>query len=878
MALTIKEEISDDSAVSSEGEKGILKVKKRKNKKKRATSQENHHWWYALAVVTLLAVATRQIGLDQPAGTVWDEVHFGTFANHYINRTFYHDVHPPLGKMMVAGAAWLTGYQATFEFAVGKEYTPDINFVGIRGMMALLGATLVPLTFLVVWEASFSLNASVIASVCVLCDTFIHRLNTLLLLDPPLLVAIVACVYGTIKFHNQRHREWSLAWWSWLMFTGVCLGAVTSIKYVGVFTVLYVGVHTAYQLLCILVDSSRPVWHVFPHTAARVLGLIILPIAVYLSTFVIHFWVLTDWSVNGGGFYPTKFFAAFSNTEYDNATFPEHIHYGANITIQSSRPICGYLESWFDLFPSDYTAPCQQVTTSTIRDDEGLMWIIKKVDLEAGAVIDGGDPKEAPVIVKNGDFIMLTHAETGRSLRSHGHRAPITKRHFQVCGYGDDGAGGPFETWELVIPGEAKGANLTIINQDFMLRHWKMNCYLKGNEMVKLPKEWAFSGAKEVTCSKNPTQPGTLWHINWNNSPKLAKTVHARDRSVSLWEKIYQQHLNMFVGNAVLTPPDDMERQSRPWMWPILWQMQTMASYMVNNATKEEVYAIGMTNPLVTYLNLACLMGLLGLAFLHSYRGRRWKGHSDLGEESRADVLSSSWWLVLCWAFHYLPFFFMSRVLYYHHYCPSYIFSCMITGMFISWACETVSSWSSETRRQAILLGLLTAVVALLFTSYAIFFPLATYLTGTVFEASPRINPYLDYFYVGQMWPEFGYRKAEFMSVTTTKVELWKEDILDNPHLNATLYYSTPLNTSAGMPALNPVRASNYTLWTSTESSLVDVPYLSTKDGDGIKSLESMLRGKILLDGETEAISEANVGSTTMSEAEAGVKKGDGEG
>ncbi|XP_063613320.1 protein O-mannosyl-transferase 2-like [Penaeus indicus] len=404
-----------------------------------------------------------------------------------------------------------------------------------------------------------------------------------------------------------------------------------------------------------------------------------------------------------------------------------------------------------------------------------------------------------------------------------------------------------------------------------MLRHWKMNCYLKANEMVKLPKEWAFSGAKEVTCSRNPTQPGTLWHINWNNSPKLVKTVHARDRSASLWEKIYQQHLNMFIGNAVLTPPDDMERQSRPWMWPILWQMQTMASYVVNNATKEEVYAIGMTNPLVTYLNLACLMGLLGLAFLHSYRGRRWKGHSDLGEESRADVLSSSWWLVLSWAFHYLPFFFMSRVLYYHHYCPSYIFSCMITGIFISWACETVSSWSSETRRQALQLVLLTAVVAILFTSYAVFFPLATYMTGTVFEASPRINPYLDYFYVGQMWPEFGYRKAEFMSVTTTKVDLWKDDILDNPHLNATLYYSTPLNTTAGMPKLDPVRASNYTLWTSTESSLVDVPYLNTEDGNEKESLESIFRGKIIVDDETETVSETNAGRTTMSEA--GVEK-----
>ncbi|ROT60761.1 putative protein O-mannosyl-transferase 2 [Penaeus vannamei] len=446
-------------------------------------------------------------------------------------------------------------------------------------------------------------------------------------------------------------------------------------------------------------------------------------------------------------------------------------------------------------------------------------------DNQAGAVIDGADPKEAPVTVKNGDFVMLTHAETGRSLRSHGHRAPITKRQFQVCGYGDVRKG--------VLCSAPVGA---------------------------------FPGAKEVTCSKNPSQPGTLWHINWNNSPKFAKTVRARDRSANLWEKIYQQHLNMFVGNAVLTPPDDMERVSRPWMWP----MQTMASYVVNNATKEEVYAIGMTNPLVTYLNLACLVGLLVLALLHSYRGRRWKGGSDLGEESRADVLNSSWWVVLCWAFHYLPFFFMSRVLYYHHYCPSYIFSCMITGIFISWACETVSSWSSETRRQAILVGLLTAVVALLFTSYAVFFPLATYLTGTVFEASPRMNPYLDYFYFGQMWPEFGYRKSEFMAV-----ELWKDDILDNPHLNATLYYSTLLNTTATAPTLNPVRASNYTLWNSTEASLVGVPYLNITDGKEIESIESVLGGTILFDAETKATSETNAGGTTRSEAESGVEKGD---
>jgi len=42
--------------------------------------------------------------------------------------------------------------------------------------------------------------------------------------------------------------------------------------------------------------------------------------------------------------------------------------------------------------------------------------------------------------------------------------------------------------------------------------------------------------------------------------------------------------------------------------------------------------------------------------------------------------LSACRWLMLAWLLHYVPFWFMGRILYFHHYFPAQLFSAQLAG------------------------------------------------------------------------------------------------------------------------------------------------------------------------------------------------------
>ncbi|PVU93301.1 hypothetical protein BB559_003349 [Furculomyces boomerangus] len=75
-----------------------------------------------LSLLTLASIFTRLYKIGIRDQVTWDEAHFGKFGAYYINRTFYHDVHPPLAKMLVALAEVIAGHNGTFKFDSGATY------------------------------------------------------------------------------------------------------------------------------------------------------------------------------------------------------------------------------------------------------------------------------------------------------------------------------------------------------------------------------------------------------------------------------------------------------------------------------------------------------------------------------------------------------------------------------------------------------------------------------------------------------------------------------------------------------------------------------------------------------------------------------------
>nr|XP_020469607.1 protein O-mannosyl-transferase 2 isoform X1 [Monopterus albus]XP_020469608.1 protein O-mannosyl-transferase 2 isoform X1 [Monopterus albus] len=664
-----------------------------------------------LVLVVGLSFSTRLYKITEPPHVCWDETHFGKMGSYYINRTFFFDVHPPLGKMLIGLAGYMTGYDGTFPFIKPGDKYEHHNYWGMRGFCAVLGSFLPVFAYLVVLELSQSHTGALITAILLIFDTGCITVSQYILLDPILMFFIMAAVLSMVKFNQQRHRPFTSPWCLWLVLTGVNLAGALGVKFVGLFVIMLVGLNTVWDLWRLLGDLSLSLVDIAMHFLARVVGLILLPLLLYVTIFAVHFFVLNK-SGPGDGFFSSAFQSRLIGNNLHNASIPEYLAYGSIITVKNLRIAGGYLHSHFHLYPEGVGARQQQVTAYLHKDYNNL-WLVHRQD-------DSKYQSGNPDLVRHGDIIRLQHKETTRNLHSHLHEAPLTKKHFQVTGYGINGTGDTNDLWQVEVCGGRKGDLVKVLRSKVRFLHRATGCVLFSSGKT-LPK-WGWEQV-EVTCSPYLKEtPSSQWNIEDHINPKLSN-ISLTVLKPSFLEILLESHIVMIRGNSGLKPKDN-EMNSKPWHWPINYQGLRFSGV---NESEYRVYLLG--NPVVWWMNLAGLglyLIMVAVASIALQRG------FSLGHRRRehSHVLMRGGVLLLGWLLHYAPFYAMGRVLYYHHYFPAMLFSSMLTGITLDVLLKSTdlllrqpySDWLQRVGHAILLFSVLY--------SFCLFHPLSYGMTG----------------------------------------------------------------------------------------------------------------------------------------------------
>lgn len=555
-----------------------------------------------------------------------------------------------------------------------------------------------------------SLESTLIGTMLLLCDVGFLTLNRYILLDPILLFFMSCSIYGAFKVRTLTEdnlQPFSVRMLSWQLFLGASLACTMSVKFVGLFVVLFVGLRTIADLWNVLGDLSKPVSLTVKHLIGRSVTLILWPILLYVLFFWIHLTVLSK-SGNGDGFYSSGFQARLEGNSLHNASAPKTVAYGALISLKNHRTGGGYLHSHHHLYPSGVGARQQQITTYTHKDDNNR-WVIKPYDKEQ---VDG------IVLVRSGDLVRLTHAQTGRNLHSHREKAPLTTKYMQVTGYGEDGIGDANDVWKVVISGGKDGDEVQTVRSKLMFVHYLQACVLTTTGK-QLPK-WGYE-QQEVACNPNLRDKNALWNVEDNvfdDLPKVSFEAYAS----GFIERFLESHAVMFQGNAGLKPKEG-EVTSQPWQWPINYRGQFFSG------SSHRIYLLG--NPVIWWGNLLFLAVFFFIYVINSIREKRAEAlGTPVPSGKSRELLNAAGWTFVGWALHYVPFWAMGRVLYFHHYFPALVFSSMLTGILTEYLLTSIKSFLNPELGRTMYHCIIGLVLSTTIYSFYLFSPLAYGMNG----------------------------------------------------------------------------------------------------------------------------------------------------
>jgi len=634
----------------------------------------------------VIGVITRFFMLENPNNVVFDEMHYGKYAAHYLKNTFFFDSNPPLGKLIIALAGYVANWDGMFNFdKIGVEYSSSVPLFVLRFVPAMAGSLLVPLSYLSLQEMGLSAWTGVFAAFMIIFDNAILTQSRFILMESIMMCFGMSALLATLKFKKVSSHPFSGQWFFWLCSATLLSAAAFSVKYIGIYTAMLCWFLILQDFWRLLPDKYMSDKQLFLDYLVRVTVMAVGTIGFYLAVFYLHFEILYKAGTHDN--LMTSQFQASLEGGLGSIIRgqPSQIVHGSQITLRHTYGRTCWLHSHEALYPVKYedgrgSSHQQQVSCYTFKDINNW-WIIKRPDREALVVSEPLDT------IKHGDEIQIVHGLTHRALNSHDVAAPMSPNNQEVSCYIDYNISMPAENhWRVdIINRDVAGDVWHTINSQVRLIHVNTSQALKFSG--KQYPEWGFEQL-EVAADRNINQADTVWNVEEHQYTKddkdketIEKEIHNHElipesrTDLSFWMKFLEVQFKMLLTNQENVKNHNFA--SDPSEWPF---MTRGIAYYIAKDSNNQVHLLG--NIVIWYTGSVC--AVLYTALLLIYLLRRRRQCYDISEEDFKEYCNVGEVLLTGYLLHYVPYFFFDRTLFLHHYLTAYIFKMMLASYFIT--------------------------------------------------------------------------------------------------------------------------------------------------------------------------------------------------
>lgn len=283
----------------------------------------------SLLILIVASFAVHFAFFGQPNETVFDEVHFGKFVSSYYTGQYHFDIHPPLGKLIIAGFARVFDFRPEHSFAEIGQPFPDSTYLSLRFLPMLAGALLPIVIYFLALTLGFSTLSALGAGILITLENALLTQSRYILLDSFLLLF----GFSGLLFYFKSKQPLGGSTSKWLFLASISYALTASIKWTGL----------AFLVLAAMVELFSLVKHrrwSIKHLAGRLLFFAAIPLAIYFAVFTIHFSLLKQPGEGDAfmtqGFQQKNIIGKFLELNWEM--------YESNATLTASHP---YSSEWY---------------------------------------------------------------------------------------------------------------------------------------------------------------------------------------------------------------------------------------------------------------------------------------------------------------------------------------------------------------------------------------------------------------------------------------------------------------------------------------------------------------------------------------------------